>query len=146
MKVCDFGIARVADTSETLTSTGPVLGTPAYMSPEQHQGRTADARTDLYSLGVVMFEMLTGVLPFPVDQPLYALMRQHVEVAPPRPSALRPGIPRELEKLVMGLLAKDPVQPAGHPGSGRGTGGVGHPGLPADRGGRIRAGFPARPR
>ncbi|MEE4489090.1 WD40 repeat domain-containing serine/threonine protein kinase [Streptomyces sp. BE230] len=110
VKVCDFGIARVADTSETLTSTGPVLGTPAYMSPEQHQGRTADARTDLYSLGVVMFEMLTGVLPFPVDQPLYALMRQHVEVAPPRPSALRPGIPRELEKLVNGLLAKDPVR------------------------------------
>ncbi|MFG3140209.1 WD40 repeat domain-containing serine/threonine protein kinase [Streptomyces sp. NPDC048211] len=110
VKVCDFGIARVADTSETLTSTGPVLGTPAYMSPEQHQGRTADARTDLYSLGVVMFEMLTGILPFPVDQPLYALMRQHVEVVPPRPGAIRPGIPRELEKLVMGLLAKDPAR------------------------------------
>ncbi|WP_406099051.1 WD40 repeat domain-containing serine/threonine protein kinase [Streptomyces sp. NBC_01013] len=110
VKVCDFGIARVADASETLTSASPVLGTPAYMSPEQHQGRTADARTDLYSLGVVMFEMLTGVLPFPVDQPLYALMRQHVEVAPPRPSAFRPGIPRELEKLVLGLLAKDPAR------------------------------------
>lgn len=110
MKVCDFGIARVADTSGTLTSAGPVLGTPAYMSPEQHQGRTADARTDLYSLGVVMFEMLTGALPFPVDQPLYALMRQHVEVAPPRPGAFRPGIPRELEKLVMRLLAKDPAR------------------------------------
>ncbi len=110
VKVCDFGIARVSDTSETLTSAGPVLGTPAYMSPEQHQGRTADARTDLYSLGVVLFEMLTGVLPFPVDQPLYALMRQHVEATPPRPSALRPGIPRELEKLVMGLLAKDPAR------------------------------------
>ncbi len=110
VKVCDFGIARVAGTTGTLTSDGPVPGTPAYMSPEQHQGKTADARTDLYSLGVVMFEMLTGILPFPVDQPLYALMRQHVEAAPPRPGTLRPGIPRELERLVLDLLAKDPAK------------------------------------
>ncbi|MGW6145050.1 WD40 repeat domain-containing serine/threonine protein kinase [Streptomyces sp. NPDC055140] len=108
VKVCDFGIARSADMSEVVTSTGLVIGTPAYMSPEQWQGQEADARSDLYALGVVMFELLTGRHPFPASQPLYSLMRQHVEQVPPRLSTLRYGIPRELEDLVMGLLSKEP--------------------------------------
>ncbi len=108
VKVCDFGIARNAEASGTVTATGLVIGTPAYMSPEQWEGKETDARTDLYALGVVMFELLTGQPPFPAAQPFYALMRQHVEQAPPRPGTLRPGIPRDLEEVVMALLAKDP--------------------------------------
>jgi eukaryotic-like serine/threonine-protein kinase len=108
VKVCDFGIARSADASSVLTATGIVIGTPAYMSPEQCQGQPVDARTDLYALGAVIFELLTGQAPFSPEQPPYAVMRQHVEQIPPRPRTLRPDIPERLDDLVMALLAKDP--------------------------------------
>jgi eukaryotic-like serine/threonine-protein kinase len=108
VKICDFGIARSVDGSDAVTTTGRVIGTPAYMSPEQWQAQPVDARTDLYALGAVIFELLTGRPPFSPDQSPYSLMLQHVEQAPPRPRTLRPDIPGGLEDLVLALLAKSP--------------------------------------
>lgn len=109
VKICDFGIARGGpDTVSTLTESGRVIGTPAYMSPEQCQDKPLDVRSDLYSLGCVIFELLTGQTPFTSRQPLYALMRQHVEDPAPRPRTLRPDIPQHLDDLVAALLAKAP--------------------------------------
>ncbi|WP_331719431.1 protein kinase domain-containing protein [Streptomyces sp. NBC_01187] len=114
-KICDFGIARTSDLSDTLTTTGVVLGTLTYMSPEQCRGERDGAPSDLYSLGVLVFELLTGRPPFAPGQPPYALMRQHAEEEPPRLSTLRPGIPEALDRVVTELLAKDPAdRPDGH--------------------------------
>ncbi len=108
-KVTDFGIARVLDQSDQQTTAGgrTVLGTAAYISPEQAQGLQLDERTDIYSLGVVMFEMLTGRTPFVADNPL-ALTSQHIMNEPPRPSALNASIPPELDAIVLRSLAKRP--------------------------------------
>ncbi len=108
-KVTDFGIARVLDQSDQQTTAGgrTVLGTAAYISPEQAQGLQLDERTDIYSLGVVMFVMLTGRTPFVADNPL-ALTSQHIMNEPPRPSALNASIPPELDAIVLRSLAKRP--------------------------------------
>jgi eukaryotic-like serine/threonine-protein kinase len=108
-KVTDFGIARVLDQRDQQTTAGgnTVLGTAAYISPEQAQGLELDERTDIYSLGVVMFEMLTGRTPFVADNPL-ALASQHVMNEPPRPSSLNQSIPKELDAIVLRALAKRP--------------------------------------
>ncbi|MGH2703022.1 MAG: protein kinase domain-containing protein, partial [Actinomycetota bacterium] len=108
-KVTDFGIARVLDQSDQQTTAGgrTVLGTAAYISPEQAQGLQLDERTDIYSLGVVMFEMLAGRTPFVADNPL-ALTSQHIMNEPPRPSALNASIPPELDAIVLRSLAKRP--------------------------------------
>lgn len=108
IKICDFGIARSADASDALTTSGVVLGTLPYMSPEQCQGRPAEASSDLYALGVVAFELLAGRTPFPADQAPYALMRQHVEEPPPPLGTIRSGVPPTLADLVARLLAKEP--------------------------------------
>jgi serine/threonine protein kinase len=80
VKIRDFGIARGGpDTTSSLTETGRVVGTPAYVSPEQRQDKLLDVGSDLYSLGCVVFELLTGQTPFTTRRPLYALMRQHAE-------------------------------------------------------------------
>jgi serine/threonine-protein kinase len=108
VKVTDFGIAKAAkDLGLDLTRTGTVLGTPKYLSPEQIEGREPDARADLYSLGVVLFEMLAGSVPFsgPTDM---ATAVQHLNSAAPRLSAVRPGLPAGLDHLVATLLAKRP--------------------------------------
>ena len=106
IKVMDFGIARAA-ANDTLTQTGTVLGTAAYLSPEQARGDSVDARSDIYSLGCVLFEMVAGRPPFTGDSPV-SLAFRHVNEDPQRPSAYRPGVPPQLEAVVMRALEKDP--------------------------------------
>jgi len=111
VKVLDFGIARFNDDEARtqLTADGAVIGTPAYMSPEQAQGTTIDHRTDIYSFGVILFEMATGRIPFDAPTTI-SLMVQHVQEAPPRPSELAPGqVCEELETLILQMLAKNPA-------------------------------------
>ncbi|WP_148085875.1 serine/threonine-protein kinase [Actinocorallia herbida] len=113
VKICDFGISRQTDTTMTLTAPGSVLGTPAYMAPEQYRGEEPDARTDLYAFGCTLYALLTGGPPFRGPSQ-HVLLHQHLnETAPPTRSR-RPGIPRELDELLQRLLAKDA---ADRPGS-----------------------------
>jgi serine/threonine-protein kinase len=104
----DYGIARVLR-FEGLTVTGSFLGSPDYVAPETIDGGRTDARSDLYSLGVVFYETLTGHRPFTADTP-FGILRKHLTEAPPPPSALRPGLPGELERIVLKLLSKQPEQ------------------------------------
>ncbi len=108
VKVMDFGIARTTSGAETLAQTAAVLGTAAYLSPEQAQGQQVDARSDLYSLGVVLYEMVTGRVPFTGDTPV-AVAYKHVQETPEGPSKLNPDISPELERVIMRALAKNPV-------------------------------------
>jgi eukaryotic-like serine/threonine-protein kinase len=105
VKVTDFGIAR-AGTSQ-MTETGSIVGTAQYLSPEQARGGEVDPRSDLYSLGVVLYELLTGKTPFDGETPVEIAMK-HLSNAPEPPSKLRPDIPPELDKVVLRALAKDP--------------------------------------
>ena len=110
VKVMDFGIARAtADAGMTGTSTSTVMGTAAYLSPEQAQGLTVDSRSDLYSAGVVLFELLTRRPPFVADAPV-AVAFAHVNEPPPVPSTLDPTVPAQLDPIVARALAKDPSQ------------------------------------
>ena len=106
VKVTDFGIARAVSAS-ALTETGRVIGTVNYTSPEQARGAPATAESDIYSLGVVMYEMLTGKLPFAGDTPV-AVALKHVQEEPAPISLLSPGVPPEFERVVMRALAKKP--------------------------------------
>ena len=108
VKVMDFGIARaVADTSATMTQTAAVIGTAQYLSPEQARGETVDARSDLYSAGCLLFELLVGRPPFIGDSPV-SVAYQHVREAPPPPSQLDPELSPEIDAVVLKALAKDP--------------------------------------
>ena len=107
VKVMDFGIARaVSDSAATVAQTSTILGTAQYFSPEQARGETVDARSDLYSTGVVLFEMLTGRAPFRGDSPV-AVAYQHVSEAPVAPSTIVPSISPALDAVVLHALAKD---------------------------------------
>jgi beta-lactam-binding protein with PASTA domain/predicted Ser/Thr protein kinase len=110
VKVADFGIARVANagTDAGLTQAGSVMGTAAYFSPEQAQGATPDPRSDLYSLGIVMYEMVGGRPPFMGDNPVSIAYKQ-VHEAPPRLRDLTPDVPVAYEAIVAKLLAKNPA-------------------------------------
>lgn len=106
VKVLDFGLAKLRDMkTSNLTQTGAVMGTPHYMSPEQCMGEELDSRSDIYSFGVVLYEMLCGVLPFN-SSVSSALVVQHVTQLPPSPRSLNPSIPVEVEKVVLHALQK----------------------------------------
>src|SRR5579872_4174640 len=105
VKVTDFGIAR-AGTSQ-MTETGSIIGTAQYLSPEQARGAQVDQRSDLYSLGVVLYELLTGSVPFTGDTPVEIAMK-HLAETPAPPSTKRPDIPHDLDMIVTRALAKDP--------------------------------------
>jgi eukaryotic-like serine/threonine-protein kinase len=107
MKVTDFGIAKAAFTGTDLTATGKLLGTAKYLAPEQAAGGSVDGRADLYALGIVMYEMLTGRVPFDAETDLATAMLRLAE-APTPPGSLRAGIPRDLEKVVMRALSMNP--------------------------------------
>lgn len=107
LKVMDFGVARLAAGPSTLTEVGMAIGTPDYMSPEQMLGEAVTDRSDLYSMGVVVFECLTGRLPF-VAHSTVALIAKSLHEPPPDPSGLNPEVPGALSALVLRLLAKDP--------------------------------------
>ena len=107
LKVADFGIAKAAFAGGDLTTTGAVLGTVTYISPEQAKGLEPDARSDLYSIGVVLYELLTGRPPFAGDNQVATAM-QHLREDPPPPRSIRGGVPRGLESVILTALAKDP--------------------------------------
>ncbi len=110
VKVADFGIARAmtASGNENLTQTGSVMGTATYFSPEQAQGLAVDPRSDLYSLGVVLYEMVVGRPPFSGESPV-AIAYKHVHESPVPPRRLNPQVPVDLEAICLKLLAKNPV-------------------------------------
>jgi len=109
VKVMDFGIARaVADTSATMTQTAAVIGTAQYLSPEQARGETVDARSDIYSAGCLMYELLVGRPPFVGDSPV-SVAYQHVREAPVPPSQLDPVITPDIDAVTLKALAKDPA-------------------------------------
>ncbi|MEU2208333.1 protein kinase domain-containing protein [Streptomyces hygroscopicus] len=108
VKVMDFGIARAMQSGVTsMTQTGMVVGTPQYLSPEQALGRGVDARSDLYSVGIMLFELLTGRLPFDADSPL-AIAYAHVQEEPVAPSTINQAIPPAVDALVARALKKNP--------------------------------------
>jgi hypothetical protein len=106
-KVMDYGIAR-ARRFDGLTVTGAFLGSPEYVAPETIEARGTDARSDLYSLGVLFYETLAGRRPFVADSP-FAILNKHLTEDPPAPSTLRPGVPAELDRIVLRLLSKAPA-------------------------------------
>ncbi|MER5930933.1 serine/threonine-protein kinase [Streptomyces sp. NPDC002054] len=117
-KVLDFGIAKAQGAQTTdLTAAGMIIGSFPYMAPERWtsgaDGTPVDGRADLYALGCVLAELLTGRLPFTGREP-YELLAQHLQVAPPPPSRLRPEVPAALDRLVLDLLAKDPRHRPAH--------------------------------
>ncbi|MBV7701734.1 Stk1 family PASTA domain-containing Ser/Thr kinase [Nocardia nova] len=109
VKVMDFGIARaIADSSNPMTQTAAVIGTAQYLSPEQARGEQVDARSDVYSVGCVLYEILTGQPPFTGDSPV-AVAYQHVREDPKLPSLVHPGVPRELDSVILKAMSKNPA-------------------------------------
>ncbi|MBD0024246.1 Stk1 family PASTA domain-containing Ser/Thr kinase [Gordonia pseudamarae] len=109
VKVMDFGIARAMnDSTSTMTQTSAVMGTAQYLSPEQARGIKVDPRSDIYSMGCVLFELLTGQPPFTGDSPV-AVAHQHVHEEPPRPSSIRTDLSPELDSVILKAMSKNPA-------------------------------------
>jgi eukaryotic-like serine/threonine-protein kinase len=109
VKVMDFGIARaLSDNAATVTATAAVIGTAQYLSPEQARGESVDARSDVYSTGCLLYELVTGQPPFSGDSPV-AVAYQHVRETAPAPSTINPEVPPALDSIVMKALAKNPL-------------------------------------
>lgn len=108
VKLMDLGLALPRE-GKRVTAQGMVIGTPAYLSPEQAQGHTLDHRTDIYSLGIVLYEMATGMLPFNADD-IGALLLQQVKQAPPPPRLVVGDLPAALESVILKTLSKNPAQ------------------------------------
>ena len=106
-RIMDFGIARSVR-PEGITGGGVMIGTPEYMSPEQVEGKAVDQRSDLYSLGIILYEMLTGRVPFAGDSALGIAMKQKSE-PPPDPQLQNPRIPVSLSRLILKCLEKEPA-------------------------------------
>jgi len=107
VKVADFGLAKITSAASNVTREGMILGTVNYMSPEQAKGSECDIRSDLYSLGVVLFRLLTGRVPFKGEN-LHAIIYKHIHEPPPDPARLNPSVPPALAKVCLKLLEKDP--------------------------------------
>ncbi len=107
-KIVDLGL-KFIETSATVTRSGSVIGNPAYLSPEQAQGLPTDARSDIYALGVVLYELSTGKPPFTGDSPMAVLMQQ-VNQPPPPPRSIAPNVPPALEQVILTALEKDPAR------------------------------------
>ncbi len=103
----DFGIAKLVESTAQFTGTGGLIGTPTYMSPEQGRGDQVDARSDIYALGVMIFEMVTGRVPFDAETPI-AIVFKHIQDPLPIPSAINADVPEAVERVIMKALAKDP--------------------------------------
>ncbi len=103
----DFGVARIVEATQQITATGVGVGTPAYMSPEQGQGKRVDRRSDVYSLGVVLYEMLTGRVPYEADTPL-GVVWKHANEPLPLPRSINAAIPEAVERVVLKAMAKAP--------------------------------------
>src|SRR4051812_49345084 len=109
VKVMDFGIARaVSDSAATMTSTAAVIGTAQYLSPEQARGESVDARSDVYSMGCLLYELVTGAPPFSGDSPV-AVASQHVREDPRLPSSINRAIPPELDAILLKAMSKNPA-------------------------------------
>lgn len=103
----DFGLARMVESSSMITSSGAVMGTPAYMSPEQGSGNSLDHRSDIYSLGIILYEMLTGKVPYSAETPI-AVVIKHIQDPLPSIRKIDPALPESLELVVLKALAKNP--------------------------------------
>ncbi len=103
----DFGIAKLLESAAHFTASGALTGTPAYMSPEQARGERLDARSDIYSLGIVLYEMVTGRVPFEAETPL-AVVLKHLQDPLPLPSTIKPDLDPAIERVLLKALAKDP--------------------------------------
>lgn len=103
----DFGIVKMLSGATQITASGVLIGTPAYMSPEQSQGSVGDERADIYSLGIVLYQLATGRLPFNADTPM-GIMLKHISAALPIPRTLNPDLPEGVERVILKALAKAP--------------------------------------
>lgn len=104
----DFGIARLVEGTTEFTATGRIVGTPAYMAPEQGMGEKADERSDIYALGIILYQMVTGKVPYEAETPLAVLMK-HATAPLPLPRQIRPDLPESVERVILKALSKSPV-------------------------------------